>query len=150
MSEFKAENIANKQDKIQLVSCPRKEMVCKDQLAFVNKLYVEFEQCHIDKNFLQSIEILKNAFYKTSELTEIPCSKCAVLFRSTITESMENIHAELRKMTTGIFGNKRYQYSFLMADKVLTEFKNVEISSTFQQNESKIRFLGTDLKKKVS
>jgi len=149
-SAIDSEYLNAKQDKIQLVSCPRKEMICKEHLAVVNKCYVESEQFRRDKNFQQSIDTLKSAFYKTTELEDQPCSKCAVLFRSTITESMENIHGELKKMTAGIFGKKHYQPSFILAQNTLKEFENIKLCKTFHLFESKERFIGNYLKKHVS
>jgi len=149
-SAIDSEYLNANQDKIQLVSCPGKEMICKEHLAVVNKCYVESVQFRRDKNFQQSIEALKNAFYKTTELEDEPCSKCAVLFRSTITESMENIHGELKKMTTGIFGKKHYQPSFILAENTLKEFENIKLCKTFHLYESKERFIGNYLKRHVS
>jgi hypothetical protein len=149
-SETETENFNVKKEKIEVVSCPRKEMVCKEHLSVVNKCYNESELYRRERDFQRSIDILKSAFYKTTELKELPCSKCAVLFRSTITESLKNIHDELGKMTTGIFGNNRYQYSFNMAVEVLKELEKVGISNAFQFKESNERFLGNYLNKKVS
>jgi hypothetical protein len=150
LSAVGSEYFSGTQDKIQLVSCPRNEMICKEHLAVVNKCYVESEQYRRDKNFQLSIDTLKSAFYKTTELKEQPCAKCAVLFRSTITESLQIIQGDIEKMTTGIFGNKHYQASLIMADNVLNEFKNASVCSTLQLHESKERFLGNCLKRKVS
>jgi hypothetical protein len=149
-SAIDSEYLNSNQDKIQLVSCPRKEMICKEHLVVVNKCYVESEQYRRDKNFQQSIDTLKSAFYKTTELKDQPCSKCAVLFRSTITESMENIHDELKKMTTGIFGNKHYQPSLILAENTIKEFENVKICNTFHLHETKERYIGNYLKRHVS
>jgi hypothetical protein len=138
------------QDKIQIASCPRKETICKEQIAVINKCYAKSEQYYKDKDFERSLEILQCAFNKTSELSEISCSKCAVLFRSTITESVNNIHGELRKMTNGLFRNRRFESSFIMADKVLNELKNVGLGNVFQLNESIDYMIGNYHKRKVS
>jgi hypothetical protein len=145
-----AEYLNEKQDKIELVSCPRKGIICQEHLAVVNKCYVESEHYRKEKDFEKSIDTLKSAFYKTTELVESPCSKCATLFRLTITESMENMHNELEKMSTGIFGKKRYQPSYHYAGKVLSEFENVTICNTLQLDESKKRYIGSYPKKNVS
>ncbi|HSO85928.1 MAG TPA: hypothetical protein VLQ91_05210 [Draconibacterium sp.] len=150
LSESDSEYLNIEQDKIELVSCPRKEMICKEHLSVVNECYVISEQHRRDKNFQLSIEILKNAFYKTTELSEPPCSKCSVLFRSTITESVERIQDELEKMTTGIFGSKRYLSSLLLANNVLKELENVSLCNTVQLNRPKERSIENYLKKRVS
>lgn len=145
-----AEYLNEKQDKIELLSCPRKGIICQEHLAVVNKCYVESDHYRKEKDFESSIDTLKDAFYKTTELVESPCLKCATLFRLTITESMENMHFELKKMSTGIFGKKRYQTSYLYAGKVLSEFENVNICNTLQLDESKKRYIGSYPKKNVS
>lgn len=150
LSALDSDYFNNKQDKIELLSCPGKGMICKEHLSVVNKCYVESEHYQREKDYTKSIETLKSAFYKTTELVESPCNKCATVFRSTITESMENLHVELEKMSTGIFGKKRYQSSYIMADTVLREFENFKISNTIQLKGTKERFIGNYLKRHVS
>jgi hypothetical protein len=150
LSAAETEYLYNKQDKIELMSCPRNAMICQGHLAVVNKCYVESEQSFRDKNFQRSIETLKDAFYKTTELVDAPCNKCARLFRSTITESLENMSDELEKMTRGLFGNKRYHSCYLNAASVLNEFEKVRLHESFQSNELHNRFIGSQLKRKVS
>ena len=149
-SALDTERLNNKQDKIELVSCPNKEMICQEHLSVVNKCYMISEQHRKDKNFNLSIEELKSAFYKTTELNELPCSKCAALFRSTITESLVNIHNELERMSKGIFGSKRFHSSLLMSESVLSEFENIKLCNTIQMNKSGEHYIGNYLKKKVS
>ena len=145
-----SEHLNDSRDKIEVVKCPLNELMCKEHLSVVNKCYVESEQYRRNKEFQRSIETLKNAFYKTMELNELPCTKCAVLFRSTIKESLESIHSELEKMTTGFFGNKHYQSNFVMAEKVLREFENTILSNTFKLKESQELHIGNLPKKNVS
>jgi hypothetical protein len=63
---------------------------------------------------------------------------------------MGNIHSELKKMTTGIFGKKHYRPSLILAENTLKEFENLKIFSSFQPNESKVRFIGNYMKRHVS
>ena len=122
------------QNKIELVSCPGKDMKCKGQLSVINKCYSESEKFRREKNYQSSIEKLKYAFYITLDLKECQCLKCTKLFRSTITESLENIHGELESMTKGIFGNNHYRPSYLKAEIVLKEFENLGLSETLHLN----------------
>lgn len=145
-----AEYLNEKHDKIELVGCPRNGIICQEHLSVVNKCYVESEHYRKEKDFERSIETLKSAFYKTTELVEPPCSKCASLFRLTIIESMENMHNELEGMATGIFARKRYQPGYELAAQVLSEFENFNTCSTFQLDESKKRYLGSFPKRHVS
>jgi len=144
-SATEIKNYKEKQFKIELVSCPLKEMMCKFHLSAIDKNYHESEQYRKDGDFQKSINTLKSAFDKTTELMDHPCTKCAQFYRSSIIESMENIHEELENITIGIFGNKKYQSVYINANSVLKEFENVGKSQKFQLNESKEKFLGNYL-----
>ncbi len=74
-----------------------------------------------------------------------PCTRCVRLYRSNIVESLENIHGELEKMSSGVFGNKRFHSSYIKADNLLKEFENVGLDYKFQLNETKGQFLGNYL-----
>ena len=113
-------------NKIEVLNCPMKSVMCKGHLFEVNRCYLDSEQYHKEKNFEQSIETLRSAFFKTTELKDHPCTSCALFFRSVITESMRNIYNELGQMSKGIFGTKRYQINYLSAEMALKEFENVK------------------------
>ena len=149
-SEAETEKLTKKHDKIELVSCPRKNMICKEHLSFVNKCFVQSDQYFKDKEFHMQIETLKSAFYETTELNEPPCSNCAKLFRSTINETLENVHDELEKMTSGFFGNKKYKSNCQEAATVLEEFEMFELHDSYKVNEETNQFLVEYLNKKVS
>lgn len=110
--------------KFELVKCPLNQTSCKNILSALNEHYAESENFHRYKNFHKSIEALENAFYITMELSESPCSNCATFFRSTISESVENIHYELESMSKGLFSTNRFQSSCEKAEQVLDEFNN--------------------------
>ncbi|MDP2335177.1 MAG: hypothetical protein Q8N05_01780 [Bacteroidota bacterium] len=113
----------DKQDKIEIVGCPRGGKDCVVHLSAINKSFLASSRTMRNKEYARSIEALKDAFYKTDELQDSSCLKCAELFRSTITQSLENIHVDLQKMTGGLFFRKRYQYSYALATTALEEFK---------------------------
>jgi hypothetical protein len=119
--------------------------MCRFHLSVVNNSYLQSEQYRKEKDYHKSIDTLKSAFNKTTEMMDHPCTRCARLYRSNIVESIENIHGELEKISTGIFGNKRYQSSYLKADNFLKEFENLGLGNKFQLNESKEQFLGNYL-----
>jgi hypothetical protein len=117
--------VDKKQDPIELLFCPQKKegSNCMEHRAVINQSILASRRHVINKEYQVSIAELKTAFYKTSELQDATCLQCASLFRSTIIQSMEHIHEDLRKMTTGFFKAKRYLPTFELADEVLTEFK---------------------------
>ncbi len=127
-SSAKNTQAENNSCKIELVSCPSQEKVCIGHLTAINQSYVQSEQQRKDKDFYNSIETLKHAFNRTNEMTDSSCVRCSELFRTTITDSLKNIKDELGMMTSGFMGNKRYQLSYIMADKVLQEFQSNKIN----------------------
>ncbi|MFW6309512.1 MAG: hypothetical protein ACOC1D_00285 [Prolixibacteraceae bacterium] len=110
-------------EKIELVRCPRGGKNCSSQLSDINKIYLESNNYKHNKEYRMSIESLKHAFDKTYELKESECEKCARIFRSTIIDSLENMHVELGKISSGYFRSKRFKGSYLMAEKTLQTLK---------------------------
>lgn len=140
MPKSDSEYISNKQDKIHVVNCPLKELKCKEYLSVINKNYKQSEIFHLDKDYQRSIESLKSAFYKITEFNELSCLKCAELFRSTIMDSIKNIHFELEKITTGFLGKKHYHQSYIFAGQILKELEDHDINKTFQLNKDNDQF----------
>jgi hypothetical protein len=140
----------DKQNKIEFVKCPKKEMKCKEQLTVINKIYIDTEFYRREKDYKSSIETLKNAFYITTELTEKPCTKCAEVFRATVIDSLENIHSELKNITTGIFGNKKYQSSLTLSQNALNELKSYNLRDTLNLNNSSESCIENNTKNEIS
>ena len=151
LSALDSEYLHDKQDKFELVKCPKKEMKCKEQLSIINQIYVDSEFFRREKDYKDSIETLKNAFYITTELTESPCTKCAAIFRATIVDSIENLQLELKKTTSGLFANKKYFSSLILAENVLTELKSFKLREKFQiDRSSNERYTENSPKRNVS
>lgn len=109
-------------DKIILMHCQRHGARCKDQLAELNQNFNISAVYHQNKEYEKSVEALSKAFSMTYELQEKTCAKCADMFRSTIIQSLENIHLELHSMSTGFF-KSRYKSSYILTGNVLNDFK---------------------------
>jgi hypothetical protein len=120
-TEHKLRN--KKHIKIELLVCQTGGHKCKEQLSVINECYLEANNYHFDKDYLNSIESLKSAFFKTTDLNQDSCLNCAKFFRSTITQSLENINIELQNLTTGIFRKKHYQKIYCASREVLNEIK---------------------------
>ena len=73
-----------------------------------------------------SIRSLQNAFDKTYELEVSKCKKCAQLFRSTIINSLENMHVEIEKMSSEKFRGKRYRSSYVLAADAVRDLRGKE------------------------
>ncbi|HZL09994.1 MAG TPA: hypothetical protein VFC65_08350 [Prolixibacteraceae bacterium] len=113
----------DKEDKIELVACFQLGKECTEHRLIINENFLASRRFLLNKDYPSSIEALKSAFYKAAELQESSCSKCAKLFCSTITKSLENIHEDLQKMSSGLIRNKQYKPSFKLATLALEEFR---------------------------
>lgn len=122
-SETDADLKNSSPNKFELLSCNSGTLHCKEHLLTINNCYSEANNYHLEKDYLNSIESLRNAFLSTTGLQEVSCAKCTNFFRSTITQSLENINGELHKLTTGLFRNKRYMLSYKKSCAVLNDLK---------------------------
>ena len=113
-------------ERIELVSCPLEGSNCKEHRMVINREFYASQNFFHNKDYSRSILALKIAFDKTFEIQKTSCLNCAELFRKTITQSLENIHDDLYKMSKGIFATKRYNSSLELAGNVLNEMKRVE------------------------
>lgn len=111
-------------EKIVLVSCPFDGNDCKEHRMVINRDFYASQNYLVNKEYSRSILALKNAFHKTNELEKSTCVNCAKMFRTSITQSLENIHDDLQYMTSGFFGNRRFHPSLILAVNVLKEMKN--------------------------
>jgi len=118
-----SEQLNDGQGKIELVSCPHLGEGCKKHISEINESFLASNKYFRNSEYSRAIEELKSAFYTTNEINTNSCISCAELFRSTIQESLENIHEDLQKMTSGIFRRKQYQSSYELATEVLDEFR---------------------------
>lgn len=136
----------SRQNYYELVSCPLKDMICKVHHSDINNSFLESEKFRKEEDFINSIETLKIAFDRTIELMNHPCTNCAEHFRSTIVESLENIHNELGKKSNGFFGKKRFKSSYLRSIHLLKEFESKGgMGNSNLNNDNKKRFLGNYL-----
>jgi hypothetical protein len=118
-------NKENAGSKIELLTCQEGGKRCKDHLVLINQKYSIAHELLSEKDYMNSIKALKDAFYISSELRETSCLKCAELFRSTITQSLENINLELQALTSGFLKKKRYIPSYIESCNVLEELKKI-------------------------
>lgn len=143
---FPVTNSKHKNDghyNFELVNCPLKEMICEAHHSSINKSFQESEKYLKERDYNSSIETLKSAFDRTVQLMEHPCTYCAHHFRSSIVESLENIHDELRKKSNNFFTKKYVKQSYIIADNTLKEFESKGIRPINHNNKN--RFLGNHL-----
>jgi hypothetical protein len=122
-----SEQLRDAENKIELLSCPHGGKSCNEHLSSINGNFVESRGFRKDKDYTRSIYALKSAFAETSELKDSKCIKCADLFRTTITQSLEKIHDELQGISTGLFKTDTSKASYLLAENVLNDFKTEEV-----------------------
>ncbi len=110
-------------DTIELVRCPMGGINCSEHRMLINKNISASRRYLLNKEYSRSIEALKEAYDKTSELQLPSCTNCARLFRCMVTESLENIHDDLKKMANGFFFRNRYKSSYELSRVVLEEVR---------------------------
>ncbi|MGQ7871140.1 hypothetical protein [Sunxiuqinia sp. sy24] len=108
---------------IQFVSCQFNGSRCVNQRETINQCLFNSHDSFTNKEYDDSIEALKIAYDQTGEISGAPCSRCAQLFRSRITDSMEQIHDELQRMTTGFFSWGSLSPSYELANTAINEFR---------------------------
>lgn len=123
ISEKESTYFDDKTEFIELERCPLEEINCTEHLSLINKKMRKSRTFWLNKDYSRAIEELKIAYHKTTELNQPSYRQCAELFRSTITKSMETIHNDLQKMTSGIFKARRFNSSLELGTSVLKEFK---------------------------
>lgn len=148
-SAMDSEYFNDKQNKIELVSCANEGSNCKELLAVINNNYLESNIYRREKEFQSSIEKLKITFYRTLELQDIQCIKCADFFRSTIIETLKKLKTELKKTSKGFFGTKRYQLGYTTVCEVLQELEEARSIWTIEQKNKDEHFIESYPKKKV-
>jgi hypothetical protein len=116
-------NNGSNSNKIELLNCSSGAENCKKHLLVINECYTAANSFHLEKDYYNSIESLRNAFLMTCDLREDSCLQCANLFRTTIANSLENINLELHKLTTGFIPNKRYLKSYKKSCAVLDDIR---------------------------
>lgn len=125
LSQTETNYFKDNQNKIELLSCHQNEKKCKTQLSEINRIFSDTNLYFRNNEFERAIDALQTAFEKTNDLKESTCINCVQFFRSTITQSLENIHSELEQLSKSLFRNKNIISSYLKADKLLQEFKSV-------------------------
>ncbi|MEZ5106971.1 MAG: hypothetical protein R2757_20870 [Draconibacterium sp.] len=99
-----------RENKFTLMNCSISGIHCKDSvLPEINRLYAEAEIYRINKEYQRSIELLQQAYQKTFELKESPCTRCVAFFQYNIKETLETMQDELYSMSNGIFSRGRYE-----------------------------------------
>lgn len=125
LTATESEYFDDNQDKFELVDCPINGKPCAKHLMVINASFKESCMHLRNKDYPRSIEALKGAYYVAANFQETSCGKCNELFRTTITQTLENIRIDLYKMTTGFFSTKRFYSSYKMACIVSDEIRQV-------------------------
>jgi hypothetical protein len=123
LSEEENDYLNYEENKIELVACPRGGHNCSEHRLIINKYLLASSNYHANKDYNRSIEALKIAYSKTTDLQEPTCLNCALMFRCLVTQSLESIHDDLQKMASGFLFRKRFKSSYQLAKVVLEEFK---------------------------
>jgi hypothetical protein len=123
LSKEDSEYFRDGHNTIELVRCAMGGVNCVNHRAVINKNILASRKFLLNKDYQRSIEVLKEAYYSTSDLQQTSCINCAKLYRCMVMQTLENIHDELKKMTSGWLFPNRYKSSYELASVVLEEFK---------------------------
>lgn len=115
-----------KYEPLEFVSCPYNGSKCTHERSVINKCLLNSYDFFADRQYDDSIDELKTAFNATIDIKGSPCSQCAQLFRARITQSMETVHGELYRMTTGFFRWDELKPSYEFADAVIQDFRQID------------------------
>lgn len=124
LSENEGDYFAGENRKIELMACPNGGNSCSEHLAVINSNFGIVDESLANKDYTKSIEALNVAFQKANELQEESCMKCAELFKQSIIQSLEEIQNDLKIMSRGLFGKRRFQANYIQASELLKEFKD--------------------------
>lgn len=124
LSNKEEKNNGSMQEPFELVSCPRGGKNCVGSRAAINESVIASRKYLLNKEYNESINELRNAFQQTNNMQEPVCQQCVQLFQTTIIQSVEQIHKDLHRMTTGIFKAKRYRPALHYATEILEELQS--------------------------
>lgn len=113
------EYFEEKRDKIEFTGCKLSGKFCLNILPEINDHFRESDLLYRDRDFNRAIDALEMAWHKAAEIKGSDCQMCVLFFQATVVQSLESIHSELEKMTSGIFATKRYQSCYIKADELL-------------------------------
>lgn len=114
----------DEEDVIKLESCNGGGDICTMQMRVMNDNLILARKFIEKKEYTNALEEIRKAYVSTNELKNMPCLKCADLFRDIILKSLEKIVADLKKLTSGFWGNKNYLFDLSEAEKLLETLKH--------------------------
>ena len=150
LSAIDTEYFNDDQDKIELVSYETITTKCKKHLSLVNAGFRQSEYYRREKDFDRAIEILQNTYVATFELTESSSYEWGEFFRSTILESLENMHNELTHLSKGLLKKKRFISSRNLAADVISQLKKMSQNNKLHVNKDKKHYIENYQKRYVS
>ena len=149
-SDLDTDYFNDNQNKIELVNNISLTKKCEKHLSLVNDSFHKFDLFRRDKNFGRAIEVLKDAYIATFDLTEASSIKFGEFFRSTILESLISIRSELRYLSNGILKRKRFQSSYQYAGSVLIELNEMSKNKKSTVHKENNHFIENYQKRNVS
>jgi len=96
-------------DIIELVSCQNDGESCSELRPEINRLLRAARKSRVNKEYRKAIDEIVEAYFLTEQNMADGCRECREFFRETMLNSLNLITAELKKMSSGIFRDKRYR-----------------------------------------
>ena len=115
---------------IQIISTDIKDEKNRQLLANLNKLLTRARKFLIDKDYDEYLINTKLAFHAAHELNTNALKDYSELFMTFIKDSLAETRTELKIMSSGLFGKKKYRAHLTKANLLLDEFENYRIAAS--------------------
>ena len=115
---------------IEIISTDIKEDKLRNLLQDLNKLLNRARKFLIDKEYDEYFKTTRLAFHAAHDLNKNALKDYSELFMTFIKDSLAETRTELKIMSSGIFGKKRYRVYFDQANLLLEEFEHYRIAAS--------------------
>ncbi len=115
---------------IQIISTDIKDEKNRQLLAKLNTLLTRGRKFLINKDYKEYLNSTRLAFYAAHDLNNDVLKDYSELFMTFIKDSVAETRTELKIMSSGIFGKKKYKVYLEHAILLLEEFENYRIAAS--------------------
>lgn len=115
---------------IEVISSNLKDDKHRQLLGKLNDLLITSRKQLIDKNYEEYFKTTRQAFYAAHDLNGDLLKDYSELFMTFIKDSLAETRTELKIMSSGIFGKKKYRLYEKHANLLLEEFDNYRIAAS--------------------
>jgi hypothetical protein len=115
---------------IEIISTDIKDKENRELLKRLNSLLTRARRQLIDKNYNEYFSTTRKAFHAAHDLNNDVLKDYSELFMTFIKDSLAETLTELKIMSSGFFGRKKYRAHVKKAYHLLEEFNNFKIAAS--------------------